>query len=249
MQYLEYITYSTKDFFQSWMNRQIFTQKSYWHLQIWVYPWVIWGHLWNFRWTCLEKVFMSWFFVQKYLLPVPFVAYFYLFINNYITKVFFGDCSREIKRGLVLGRKAMRNIDSILKSRDFTLPTKVHLVQFIIFPVVMYRCESWTIKKAEHQRIDVESEAPILWPPDEKSQLIGKYPDARKDWRQEEKVMTENEMVGWHHRFNGHEFEQTPGDSEGQGGLKSCSPWNHRVRHHWVTEQQQTRVFKSINIE
>ena len=65
-----------------------------------------------------------------------------------------GDCSHEIKRHLPLGRKAMTNLDSVLKSRDITLPTKVHLVKAMIFPVVMYRCESWTIKKAEHQRID-----------------------------------------------------------------------------------------------
>ena len=65
-----------------------------------------------------------------------------------------GDCSHEIKRYLLLGRKAMTNLDSILKSRDITLPTKVHLVKAIVFPVVMYGCESWTIKKAEHRRID-----------------------------------------------------------------------------------------------
>ena len=66
-----------------------------------------------------------------------------------------GDCSHEIKRCLLLGRKAMTNLDSILKSRDITLPTKVHLVKAVVFPVVMYGCESWTIKKAERQRIDV----------------------------------------------------------------------------------------------
>ena len=65
-----------------------------------------------------------------------------------------GDCSHEIERHLLLGRKAMTNLDSILKSRDITLPTKVCLVKGMVFPVVMYRCESWTIKKAEHQRID-----------------------------------------------------------------------------------------------
>ena len=65
-----------------------------------------------------------------------------------------GECSHEIKRCLLLGRKAMTNLDSILKSRDITLPTKVRLVKAIVFPVVMYGCESWTIKKAEHQRID-----------------------------------------------------------------------------------------------
>ena len=65
-----------------------------------------------------------------------------------------GDCSHEIKRHLILGKKVMTNLDSILKSRDITLPTKVHLVKGIVFPVVIYGCESWTIKKAEHQRID-----------------------------------------------------------------------------------------------
>ena len=65
-----------------------------------------------------------------------------------------GDCSHEMKRCLLLGRKVMTNLDSILKTRDTTLPTKVHLVKAMVFPVVMYGCESWTIKKAEHQRID-----------------------------------------------------------------------------------------------
>ena len=76
-------------------------------------------------------------------------------------------------------------------------------------------------------RTDAEAETPILWPPDAKSRLIGKDPDARKDERQE-KGTTEGEMVIWHHRLNGHEFEQTPGDSEGQGGLVCCSAWGHK---------------------
>ena len=66
-----------------------------------------------------------------------------------------GDCSHEIKRHLLLGRKIMTNLDSILKSRDITLPTKVHLVKAMVFPVVVYGCESWTVKKAEHPRIDM----------------------------------------------------------------------------------------------
>ena len=66
-----------------------------------------------------------------------------------------GDCSHEIKRRLLLGRKVMTNLDIIFKSRDITLPTKVHLVKAMVFPVVMYGCESWTVKKAEHQRIDL----------------------------------------------------------------------------------------------
>ena len=154
-----------------------------------------------------------------------------------------GDCSHEIKRRLLLGRKVMTNLESILKSRDITLPTKICLVKAMIFLVVMYGCESWTIKKAERWRIDtfelwcwrtlespldfreiqpvhpkgnqswifvektnVEAATPILWPPDVKNWLIGKDPAAGTDWRQEEKGMTEDEMVGWH-QLDGHEFE------------------------------------------
>ena len=76
----------------------------------------------------------------------------FIFLGSKITAD--GDCSLEIKRHLLLGRKAMSNLDSILKSRDITLPTKVQLVKAMVFPVVTYRYESWTIKKAEHQRID-----------------------------------------------------------------------------------------------
>ena len=174
-----------------------------------------------------------------------------------------GDSSREIKRCLLLGRKAMTNPDSVLKSRDITLPSKVCLVKILVFPFVMYRSmweldhkEGWVLKnwyfwtvvleKALESpldskikpvspkgnqlwmfigRTDAEAEAPILWPPDSKSQLIWKDPDARKDWGQEEKETTEDEMVGWHHRLSGHEFEQTPENSEGQGSLTCCRPW------------------------
>ena len=76
----------------------------------------------------------------------------FIFLGSKITAV--GDCSHEIKRHLLLGRKAMINLDSVLKSRDITLPTKVQIVKAMVFPVVMYGCESWTIKKAESQRIN-----------------------------------------------------------------------------------------------
>ena len=149
-----------------------------------------------------------------------------------------GDCSHEIKRRLFLGRKAMTNLDSILKNRDITLPTKDHLVKAMFFPVVMYRCESWTLYKESWEtknwcfwtvvlektlespldnkeikpvhpkgnqpwifigRTDAETEAPIFWLPDVMDILIGKDPDTEKDWRLEEKGMTEDEVVGWHH--------------------------------------------------
>ena len=183
-----------------------------------------------------------------------------------------GDCS-HIKRRLLLERKAMTNLDSILKSRDITLSTKVRLVKAMVFPVVMHGCESWTIKKAERRRIDAfelwcwrrlessldskeiksahpkgnqswlftgrinaEAETPVLWPPD-KNWLIGKDPDTGKDWRQEEKGMIEDEMVGWHHRLNGHEYEQALGVGYGQGKpgvLQSMG--SQRFGHDCMTE-------------
>ena len=160
-----------------------------------------------------------------------------------------------------------------LSDFTFTLPTKVYLVKAMVFPVVMYRCECWTIKKAEHQRTDAfelwcwrtlespldckeiqpvspkgnqswiftgrtdaEAETPILWPPDVNNWHIWKDPDAGKDWRWEEKRMTEDEMVGWHHRLDGHEFEPTLGVGDGQGSLACCSPWGHKEsdRTEWL---------------
>ena len=91
-------------------------------------------------------------------------------------------------------------------------------------------------------RTDAEVEAPILWPLDVKNWLIGKYPDSGKDWRWEEKGSTEDELVGWHHWLNGHEFEQTPGDGEGQGSLESCSPWCHKESDttEWLNNNKET---------
>ena len=149
----------------------------------------------------------------------------FIFLDSKITVV--SDCSHEIERCLLLGRKAMTNIDSILKSRDIILPIKFCLVKAMVFPVVMFGCESW--EKAECWRTDAfellektlespfdsreiklvntkgdqpwigrtdaETETSVLWPPDVKSQLTGKDPDAGKDWRKEERGMTEDEML------------------------------------------------------
>ena len=272
-----------------------------------------------------------------------------------------GGCSYEIKRHLLLRRKVMTNLDNIFKSRNITLPTKFCLVKAMVFPVVMYGCESWTVKKAAaaatkslhscltlfdprdcspsgshipgilqartlewvaisfsnawkwkvkvkslsrvwplatqwtaayqappsmgfsrqeywsgvplpspeeswapnnwcfwtvvlektlespldckeiqpvHSkgnqswvfigRTDAKAENPILWPPHAKSWLIGKDSDAGRDWGQEEKGMTEDEMAGWHHQLDGHEFEWTPGVGNGQGGLVCCDSWGHK---------------------
>ena len=166
----------------------------------------------------------------------------------------------------------MTNLDSILKSRDITLSTKVCLLKAMVFPVVMYGCESWTIKKAECQRndafdlwygedsweslglqgdstspskgnqswiftgrTDTEAETPILRPPDVKNWLTETHLDAGKDWRQEKKGTTENEMVGCHHRLDGHEFEHGLGVGGGHGSLACCSPW--RGKELDMTEQ------------
>ena len=85
-------------------------------------------------------------------------------------------------------------------------------------------------------RIHADAETPILWPAHVKSWLIGKDPDAGRDWGQEEKGTTEDEMAGWHHRLDGHEFEWTPGVGDGQGGLVWCDSWGHRVGHNWATK-------------
>ena len=158
----------------------------------------------------------------------------FIFLDSKITAN--GDCSHDIKRHLLLGRKAMTNLDIILKCRDITLPAKVCLVKAMTFPGVKYGCESWTIKKAEHRRIDAfemwcwkrflrfpwtarRSNRSILKEISPKYSLEGlmlklklqyfghlmqridsfkKDPDARKDWSQEEKGTTGDEMVGWH---------------------------------------------------
>ena len=154
-----------------------------------------------------------------------------IFLGSKITAD--GDCSHKIKRCLLLGRKVMTNLDSVFKSRDITLPTKVRLVKAMVFPVVMYGCESWTVKKAKLWRIvsyelwcwrkllsllncreiqpvhpkgvqywvfigrsDAEADTPILWPPHGKNWLLGKDSDTGRDWGQEEKGMTEDEMAG-----------------------------------------------------
>ena len=158
----------------------------------------------------------------------------------------------------------MTNLGSILKSRSITFPTKVSLIKAMVSQVVMYGCESWTIKKAECWRIDAfelwcwrrllivpwtargsnqsilkeispeysleglmlklkpQSFGPLMRRADS---LEKEGPDAGKDWRQEENGMTEDEMAGWHHGLDGCEFEWTPGDGDGQGGLVCCDSW------------------------
>ena len=95
-----------------------------------------------------------------------------------------------------------------------------------ILPVYPKGIQSWIVIG----RTDAEAETPIHWPPDVKNWLIWKDPDAEKDWRQKEKGKPEDEMVGWHHWLNGHEFEQIPGVGDGQGGLACCNLWGHKSR-------------------
>ena len=204
----------------------------------------------------------------------------FIFLGSKITAD--GDCSHEIKRHLLFGRKAMTNLDSILKSRDTTLPTKVHLIKAMVFfssHVWMWELdhkESWepknwclwtvVLEKTLESPLDCkeikpvnpkgnqywifigrtysEAEAPILWPPDVKNWLIGKDPDAEKDWRQEKKATTEDETVGWYHQLN--EFEKAPGVGDGQGSLARCSPWGCKEldmteRLNWTEEFRNQR--------
>ena len=170
----------------------------------------------------------------------------------------------------------MTNLDSIFKSRDITLPTKVCLVKAIVFPVVMYGCESWIMKKAERWRIDAfelwywRRFLTVPWTTRRSNQSILKESpgysleglmlklklqylatwceelthlketDAGKDWGQEEKGTAEDEMVGWYHQLNGHEFGCTPGVGDGQGRLACCSPWGCKESdmtewRHWTS--------------
>ena len=196
----------------------------------------------------LKKEWVSW------QIDVETVADF-IFLDFKITAD--GDCSHEIKRHLLLGRKVMTNLDSVLKSRDITLPTKVHLVKAMVFPVVMYGCESWTIKKAEHRRFDAfklpwtarRSKQSILkeicpgcsleglmlklkhqyfghlmWRTDsfEMPLMLGKIEGRRRRGRQRD------EMVGWHHRLNGHGFGWSLGVGDGQGGLVCFGSQGHK---------------------
>ena len=177
-----------------------------------------------------------------------------------------GDCSQEIKRRLLLGRKARTNLDSILKSRDIALPTKVHPSQsygfssshvrmwkldhkegwapksWCVWTVVLEKTRESPMDCKESQpvhpkgnqswiligRTDAKAEAPIVCTHDVKNWLIGKDPATGKDWRWEEKGMTEDEMAGWRHRLSGHEFQQALGVGGGQGGLACCSSWGHK---------------------
>ena len=178
--------------------------------------------------------------------------------------------------------KSLQMVTAAMKLKDaYSLEEKlcwqrsIQSIKTMLFPVFMYGCDSWTIKKAEDWKIyacelwcwrrllrvpwtsvnpkgnqswifigrtDAKVETPILWSPDAKNWLIRKDPDAGKDWRQEEKGMTEDEMVGWHHRLEGHEFEQTLGVGDGQGGLVCCSPWGCKEldmteRLNWLTDK------------
>ena len=172
----------------------------------------------------------------------------------------------------------MTKLGGILKSRDITLPAKIRLVKTMFFPVVMYGCESWTIKKTEHWRCfwtvvlektlessldckeiqlvhprgdqswvfigktDVEADTPIFWPPHAESWLVWKDPDAGKDWEQEAKGTTGDEMVGWHHRHKGHGFGWTPGVGDGQGALVCCGSWGRKEfdTTEWLNYQRET---------
>ena len=196
--------------------------------------------------------------------------------------------AHKIKRCLLLGRKVMTNLHSVLKSRDITFPTKVHIVKGTAFPILWppevkkirstglqrvghdgtttlnwtdgfstshiwmpeldstndWATKNWRLRTVLLEKIlkcpvdgkemkpgnskgnqlwifigRTDAEAPVLWLSDAKSQLTGKHPDAGKDWKRKEKEATEHEMIGWYHRFSGHELGRTREDGEGQGGL------------------------------
>ena len=186
-----------------------------------------------------------------------------------------GACSHEIRRWLLLGRKATTNLDSVLKSRDITLLTKVCYSQSYGLPrghIWLWELDCkegrapknwclWTVvleKTPESPLVSEEikpvhlkrnqscilirrtdAEAPVFWSLEANSEVTWKVPDAGKDWWQKEKRASDDETAGWHHQCNRHKLGQTPGDGEGQGGLRAAV---HRVTQSWTlwtTEQQQ----------
>ena len=202
-----------------------------------------------------------------------------------------GDCNHKIKRHLLLRRKAMTNLDSVLKGRHHF----ANKGQYIKSPYSQsYSFSSshvwmWDLDQKEGLSAEelvfsscgagedssespgskeikpikpkgnqpwifigrTDTVAPLIWPPDVKSQLIGKDPDAGKDWGREEKEVTEDEMAGWHHWLNGHEFEQTLGDSEGQGSLACCSPWGCKESNmtYWLNNNSNlSQVFLCLTL-
>ena len=184
----------------------------------------------------------------------------FIFLGSQITED--GECSHEFKRHLLLGRETMTNLESkkdpssqgygvsssqvwmweldhkerwVLKNWCFLT---VVLEKILESPLDCKEIKSVNPKGNQSWvffgRTVAEAEAPILWPPDTKSRLTWKDPDAEKDYRQEEKGMTEDEMVGWHHRLDGYEFEQAPGVGDGHG--------SQRVEHKWATELNWLKV-------
>ena len=213
----------------------------------------------------------------------------FIFLGSKITA--HGDCRHEIKRCLLLGRKIMTNLESILKSRDITLSKNVHVSQSYDFSrshVWMWELnykESWAPKnwcfwtvvlektlaspldhkeiqpvhpKGDQSRVfigrtDAKADTPVLWPSVEKHWLIWKDPDAGKDWRQEDKGTTEDEIAGWYHWLNGQEFEKILGVGDGQGDLACCSPWGHKESGttEWLnwTELKDNLIWASFSLE
>ena len=186
-----------------------------------------------------------------------------------------GDCSHEIKRRLLHGQKGMRTLDSVLNSKSLYRESYGFSSSHVWMWELDYK-ESWAWKnwcfwtvvlektlesplyckeiqpvhpKANQCWIFIgrtDAEAPILWPPDAKSWLIRKDLDAGKDWGQEEKGTTEDEIVGWHHRLDAHEFGWTLGVGDGQGGLACCGSWGHKELE--MTEQLNWTAYKWDNI-
>ena len=274
-QALDHSFLSVSSFLLSFFFHQTFYLSIYPSIYLPTYPLLI--HLSSTAHTNIQFIYKSlqkislFIFILFIFIPAIlklFLLYWWHSLLIYTCKITAdGDCSHEIERHLLLGRKVMTNLDSIFKSRDITLPTKVHLVKAMVFPVVMYGCKSWTVKKAGHWRIDAfelwcqRRLLRVPWTARRFNQSILKeispgcsleglmvklklqyFGHLMQRIDSLEKTLMlggiggrrrrgwQDEMAGWHHWLNGHEFGWTPGVGDGQGGLACCDSWVTKSR-------------------
>ena len=189
------------------------------------------------------------------LFMIFFLEFKFRFINLFLSDLWFLCLSKEIFLYCIMSSESFKIL-------SFTVRGLIHMV-FIFWTVVLEKTLESPLDCKEIQpvhcegdqpwdffgRNDAEAETPVLWPPDAKSWLTGKDSDAGRDWGQEEKGTTEDEMAGWHHWLDGCESQWTPGVDDGQGGLECCDSWGCRVGHDWATDLIWSDLFFVFSVK